>query len=234
MPNSWLVVDDNKLTNTIYTKLIHHILPEVSVETVSSVDAAEDSISNGPFFNLILTDIMMPDGGAEELFKRLDGKADVLQRIIPMTAGISEAGYNMLQLNGCRLFVEKPLNELILTQLFYFSTQDDFANNGSSKPPEILTTSGRSRPYPRFALDNVVFRDELRRMVEQIRRMTYPDDKSSVTQLLHKLSGTLNVYGYSGMAQAAQALHRNMLSDELVTEEIIRQLNELADGLSAL
>ena len=69
---------------------------------------------------------------------------------------------------------------------------------------------------------------------ERLGKNNDPDDKSSVTQLLHKLSGTLNVYGYSGMAQAAQALHRNMLSDELVTEEITRQLNELADGLSAL
>ena len=110
-----MFVDDNAFNRVLVEEMLMHSFPNATIKTSSS---AEKLLLDDPNqFDIILTDIMMPDIDGYELFTILRKKYAYKKPIIAITALNTQEDIQKIQEYGFDAYVSKPLdiNELEAT-----------------------------------------------------------------------------------------------------------------------
>jgi PAS domain S-box-containing protein len=106
-PKTVLIVDDEPRVGTMLKRLLDR---DYQVSTVTSIAAALELVAQGRAFDVIICDLMMPEGTGMDLHARLDQVAPALAcKMLFVTGGaFTPAAEAFLQRPGIR-FLEKPV-----------------------------------------------------------------------------------------------------------------------------
>jgi CheY-like chemotaxis protein/HPt (histidine-containing phosphotransfer) domain-containing protein len=184
------------------------------------------SVELGKPFDLILMDVQMPKLGGCEATMQLR-QAGYAHPIVALTADATDQEQRRCMTAGCNGFLAKPASREAILQTVRRLVR-----------PELFTHSATGAVHDpvyeaMIADQRESFRREIPRRIGEIENAVIAQDLSRITDLAHRLKGTAACYGFSGLADCADALQVAVASpgtDEAILH-YLRKLNEQAEKL---
>ncbi len=103
-----LVVDDSATMRMLISMTIRKVVPAIITEAVNGVDAMGKLEKQD--FDLVLTDIMMPEMDGTQLIKRIRGTLNKEIPIIIITTKGEESDRDLGMFLGANGYITKPVN----------------------------------------------------------------------------------------------------------------------------
>jgi CheY-like chemotaxis protein len=175
-------------------------------------------------FDLILMDVQMPKLGGCEATIQLR-QAGYAHPIVALTADATDQEQRRCMAAGCNGFLAKP------------ASREEFLRMVRRFAPPELAARAAAGDVPESVFDEILaaqretFRREIPSRIAEIENAVFAQDFLRITDLTHRLKGTAGCFGFSGLADCANALQAAVARPE--TDEVIlqclRKLDEQAE-----
>ena len=242
-----LVVEDDSTSR----RFLVEALAEAGHEVVPCTDYRAAVAASAGRLDLVLTDLALPDGGGEALFRHLRTGAVAANRAIPVVALSAEVSPRLrarLLSAGFAAVVEKPVALEALERLL-LDMQAGVADPGSGgssswdAAPQDYDRARAAAQQPDLddaaalmatgTQENVaglrrLFRDELPAQLERIDAALASGDAAGVRAVLHRLVAACGFCGALALRQAVRKLDLAMKSPGAVPSTVIDEFRESA------
>ena len=203
---------------------------------------AEEAMSRGKPYDLILMDVLMPEMSGYDATRRIR-RQGYRGPIIALTARVMEGDRESCLEAGCNDYAAKPINvaELLATIARHLNQEADPTPRGSSEHRgEESKPAAKHTIELRGLLDNAAISDEdrdrllnkytyaLGTRADEIENAFERRDRKKLMRLAHSIHGTAPLYGLDELSQAAFSVECEARGSTSL-EELESTLMELAD-----
>lgn len=200
-------------------RLLTHYLADtrVIVKSASTLEEAKQKARES--YDLIITDLKLPDGNGLELvsWARDNG---ILTPIIALTADTSHSSQQQLAASEINGYLTKPVDPATLQRAIteYLRLADDRANAGDDDALRDLAGA---------------FISELGGIIEDLRTCIQKDDAMTAYSIVLRMKGTAPALGFTQLANVCDRA-ASALAASMSCEESQRQLDALLDACDRL
>ncbi|MEL7483614.1 MAG: response regulator [Planctomycetota bacterium] len=200
-------------------RLLTHYLADTRV-IVKSADSLEDAKNKArESFDLIITDLKLPDGNGLDLVSWMRD-AGILTPIIALTADTSHQTQQLLAASEINGYLTKPVEPATLQRAIteYLRLADDRTSSGSDDALRDLAGA---------------FVAELGGIIEDLRKCLKEDDAMTAYSIVLRMKGTAPALGFTQLANVCDRA-ASALAASMSVEESQRQLDALLDACDRL
>lgn len=221
-----LLAEDNATNRMVVTRILKKHGAKI-VEAVNGVDAL--SILDVQAFDLLLTDIFMPEMGGKELV-RLLRKGDSVNAKIPVVALTAMGDMHEaedLKLYGVDQVVLKPFNardliNAVAEQCKRHQERPSVLNSDDFKVPAMKLTGGLLDGLDPEDIVEIKgqFKIDLTDVTASLRKAIAAQDQEAAKFASHTLKGLAGLYGFAELSEHAALTNSHCFSDTL--EEMVK------------